>query len=237
VAAYFDCLPESLTPDNLKDYFAALIDSHSWSTVKIDRLGLQLPVAYFMATFTLPAQLRELARQYPKLVYACLFACVHGTLKDFGLNPEHLGAELGMTAVLHTHSRRLDYHPHLHVVIPGGGVDAPRRQWKKLKGQFLFNEFALAKVFRARLLKALVDAGLDLPKHIPEQWVVNVRHVGKGLPALKYLSRYLYRGVISEKNIIANQDGQVTFRYIDSSSKKPALRTVDGAVKRIHSTS
>jgi len=189
-----------------------------------------LPVAYFMATFTLPEQLRVLARCHPKSVYACLFACVRSTLKDFGLNPEHLGADMGMTAVLHTHSRRLDYHPHLHVVIPGGGVDMPRRQWKKLKGRYLFNAFALAKVFRARLLKALLDAGLALPERIPKKWVVNVRYVGKGLPALKYLSRYLYRGVISEKNIIAHHDGQVTFTYIDSATRKPASRTVDGEV-------
>lgn len=81
--------------------------------------------------------------------------------KDFGLNPDKLGTDLGMTAILHTHTRRLDYHPHVHVVVPGGGIDADRKQWKKTKGKFLFNEFALAKVFRARFLTALNEAKLS----------------------------------------------------------------------------
>jgi hypothetical protein len=74
-----------------------------------------------------------------------------------------------------------------------------RRQWKKKKGKFLFNEFALAKVFRARFLEALNQAGLSIPKNVPQEWVVDCDHVGKGISALKYLSKYLYRGVISEK--------------------------------------
>jgi len=112
-----------------------------------------------------------------------------------------------MTMVLHTHSRRLDFHPHVHVVVPGGGINKARRQWKKKKGKYLFNEFAMAKVFRARFLKALKEAGLSIPKSVPPKWVVDCAHVGKGITALKYLSKYLYRGVISEKNIISNQNG------------------------------
>jgi hypothetical protein len=77
-----------------------------------------------------------------QLVYNLLFACVSSTLKDFGLNPKNLGANIGMTAILHTHNRRLDYHPHIHVVVPGGGVDKARKQWKKKKDKYLFNEFA-----------------------------------------------------------------------------------------------
>jgi hypothetical protein len=92
-----------------------------------------LPVEYFMATFTLPYELRFLAWDHQSLVYNLLFACASSTLKDFGLNPKNLGAHIGMTAVLHTHNRRLDYHPHIHVVVPGGGVDKARKQWKKKK--------------------------------------------------------------------------------------------------------
>jgi hypothetical protein len=187
-----------------------------------------LPVEYFMVTFTLPRQLRTLAWQHQKTLYSLFFRCVASTLKSFGLNADKLGAELGLTAVLHTHSRKLDYHPHIHVVVPGGGIDKKRRQWKKLKGNYLFNEFALATVFRARLITAIKAAGLSVPAKIPEQWVVNVRHVGKGLPALQYLSRYLYRGVISENNIVANRNGLVTFKYIDSTSKQTQYRTLTG---------
>ena len=189
-----------------------------------------LPVEYFMVTFTLPSQLRTLAWQNQKKIYTIFFACVSSTLKDFGLNPDKLGIELGSTAVLHTHSRRLDYHPHIHLVVPGGGVDKKRKQWKKLKGKYLFNEFALAKVFRARFIDALKDAEFTLPKKLPQKWVANVRHVGKGLPALKYLSRYLYRGVISEKNIISNQNDQVTFRYTNSDTGQTEYRTLKGEV-------
>lgn len=187
-----------------------------------------LPVFYFMATFTLPAELRPLARNFQKQVYAILFACAVSTLKDFGLNPKHLGADMGMTAVLHTQSRRLDYHPHLHVVVPGGGIDSGRRQWKKVKGRYLFNAFNLAKVFRARFLAALDSAGLNIPAGVPEEWVVDCAPVGKGLPALQYLSRYLYRGVIAENNILGCRDGQVTFRYVESESGKTCHRTLKG---------
>ena len=187
-----------------------------------------LPVDYFMATFTLPYELRSLAWRHQTQVYSLLFATVASTLKTFGLDPKQLGADIGMTAVLHTHSRRLDYHPHLHVVVPGGGIDTHKRQWKNKKGKYLFNAFALAKVFRARFLAALIDAGFTLPEQLPTKWVVNCQWVGKGQPALQYLSRYLYRGVISENTIIANQDGKVTFRYTESKTGNTCTRTLKG---------
>jgi len=187
-----------------------------------------LPVNYFMATFTLPYELRPLTWYHQRIVFSLFFLCVAGTLKDFGLNPKNLGAEIGMTMVLHTHSRRLDFHPHVHVVVPGGGVDQRRRQWKKKKGKFLFNEFALATVFRARFLAALKNAGLSIPKNAPRKWVVDCKRVGQGITALKYLSRYLYRGVISEKNIVSNQNGRVTFKYIESKTGNTRYRTLKG---------
>jgi len=181
-----------------------------------------------MVTFTLPYELRSLAWHHQKMVYSIFFICVASTLKDFGLNPKNLGAEIGMTMVLHTHSRKLDHHPHMHVVVPGGGVDKRRRQWKKKKGKYLFNKDAMAKVFRARFLTALNKAGFSIPKRVPKEWVVDCSHVGKGITALKYLSRYLYRGVISEKNIVSNHNGQVTFKYIESKTGKTRYRTLKG---------
>jgi hypothetical protein len=114
------------------------------------------------------------------------------------------------------------------VVVPGGGVDKRRRQWKKKKGKYLFNKKAMAKVFRARFLTALNEAELFIPERVPEEWVVDCTHVGKGITALKYLSRYLYRGVISEKNIVSNQNGQVTFKYIESKTGNTLYRTLKG---------
>jgi hypothetical protein len=187
-----------------------------------------LPVSYFMVTFTLPSELRPMAWFFQEKIYAILFACTISTLKDFGLNPKHLGADMGMTAVLHTQSRRLDFHPHIHVIVPGGGVDKGRRQWKKVKGKYLFNASSLARVFRARFLEAVNRAGLKIPVGAPKEWIVNCQHVGTGLPALKYLSRYLYRGVISEKNIVSCQEGKVTFSYIDSATGQKLTRTLKG---------
>jgi len=187
-----------------------------------------LPVEYFLATFTLPHELRFLAWDHQTLVYNLLFACASSTLKDFGVNLKNLGAAIGMTAVLHTHNRRLEYHPHVHVVVPGGGVDKAKKQWKKKKSKYLFNEFALARVFRARFLEALTNAGLGVPSSVPKKWVVNCTRAGMGLSALKYFSRYLYRGVIGENNIVSNQNGNVTFRYLESRTGKTCCRTLKG---------
>jgi Zn finger protein HypA/HybF involved in hydrogenase expression len=194
----------------------------------IDRqMNKLLPVRYFMITFTLPFQFRALAGRFPQQIYSLFFLCVAGVLKDFGLNPKHLGAEIGMTMVLHTNSRSLDYHPHIHVIVPGGGIVRSRKQWKKKKGKFLFKKENLANVFRARFLEQLSKCGLFIPK-APCEWIVDCRQVGKGAGAVKYLSKYLYKGVIAEKNIVANENGEVTFRYIESKTKTETYRTLPG---------
>ena len=200
-------------------------EASQWIDRQQDKL---LPVPYFLITFTLPYELRSLVFHNQRLMFSLLFLCVASTLKDFGLNPKKLGAEIGMTMVLHTHSRRLDFHPHIHVVVPGGGIDKLRRQWKKKKGKFLFYHKSLAKVFRARFLTALNESDLTIPIHVPHKWVVDCSHVGTGITALKYLSRYLYRGVISEKNIVSNQNGMVTFKYTESKTGETQFRSLKG---------
>lgn len=187
-----------------------------------------LPVEYFMATFTLPRQMRALVWHHQRQLYRLLFECAISTLKSFGLKDTAMGGELGLTAILHTHSRQLAFHPHVHIIIPGGCFLRHKRQWKKQRGQYLFNAFNLATVFRARMLEAIVKAGFYLPKDLPKQWVVHCDHVGKGLPALQYLSRYLYRGVISERNIINDDGTYVTFRYRDSETDTLKTRRCKG---------
>ncbi|MCP4301552.1 MAG: transposase, partial [Gammaproteobacteria bacterium] len=196
---------------------------------RLDRQQAKLlPVEYFLVTFTLPSELRAPAWRHQRLISPLMLSLAASTLKDFGVNPKLLGAEIGLTTILHTHSRRLDYHPHVHVIVPGGGVNRRRKQWCKLKGKYLFNQKALAKVFRARLLAAIRAEGLSLPDKLPEQWVVDCKPVGRGEPALKYLSRYLYRGVIGENRIVANRDGRVTFEYLDSKTGETRYRTEKG---------
>ena len=186
-----------------------------------------LPVTYYMATFTLPRQLRGLARAHPKTVYTLLMRVATQTLQRFAQNDKSLRGELGLCSVLHTHTRRLDYHPHVHVVIPGGALHKTRREWRKLKGAYLFNGKALAKAFRGAFVRALCDAGI-VPSPTPKQWVVQCQKVGKGLQALRYLSRYLYRGVISNSNLIEDDGENITFRYRESNTNTWQTRTVSG---------
>jgi hypothetical protein len=189
------------------------------------QLAKRLPVDYFLVTFTLPAELRGVARARPTAVYDALFRAASGTLKAFGSNHK-LQVQLGLCAVLHTHSRTLDYHPHLHVVVPGGGIDVKRRQWKRFQGRYLFNAQTLARVFRARLLAALADTGLAIPRGIRNRWVVDCRNVGNGQHALDYLSRYLYRGVIHNSQIDAVDPdaGTVTFHYTEAKTQSRMQR-------------
>lgn len=194
----------------------------------------QLPVEYFMLTFTLPAEFRALWRTHQSVLYDLLLRVAWDTVHTFSQNDRQLQGTPGAIAVLHTHTRRLDYHPHVHLVMPAGAVDAVRKRWNTkrapgAKRTYLFSHKALAKVFRAKLLAAIVQANLPLPKRHPAAWVVDCKSVGTGDKALVYLGRYLYRGVIAEKNIVAMQAGQVSFRYQNAKTRQMELRTVSGA--------
>lgn len=199
-------------------------DSQVW----IDRqLRKRLPVEYFMITFTLPAQLRQLAWRHQRVVYDLLFKIAWQTLATFGLNDRQLQGQLGAMAVLHTHSRCLDYHPHVHFIVPGAAINRDLHRWQKKPGRYLFNEQNLARVFRARWLKAMALQGLRVQPTLPEHWVVHCKSVGHGDQAIIYLGKYLYRGVINEKNILAIKDGQVAFRYTDNQGQSQT-RSLDG---------
>jgi len=187
-----------------------------------------LPVEYFMITFTLPAQMRSLAWSHQRVVYDLLFQLGWETLAGFGLRDKALKGRLGATAVLHTHTRKLDYHPHIHWIVPAGALDAKHRLWRRKGGKYLFRQNSLARVFRAKWLQALKDNGLTVEARLPERWVVNCKHVGRGDKAITYLGKYLYRGVLSENNIVSMRDGEVTFRYTDNQGASKT-RTLPGA--------
>jgi hypothetical protein len=187
-----------------------------------------LPVDYFMVTFTLPYQLRRLAWQHQRLVYDLLLKLAWQTLSDFGLNDPQLKGRIGAHAVLHTHSRRLDFHPHVHFIVPAGALDAKHCLWRRKNGIYLFHQGNLAKVFRAKWFEALKEEGLKVRATIPKDWVVDCEHVGRGDKALTYLSKYLYRGVLQEKDILLCENGEVTFRYTENTGKI-RTRTLPGA--------
>jgi hypothetical protein len=204
-------------------------ESQQW----IERqLKKQLPTDYFLLTFTLPAELRSLAWRHQRVIYTLMTRCSWATVCTFSQNDRQLQGIPGATTVLHTHSRRLDYHPHIHMVVPAAAIDAAKRLWRTKKGKgkrrYLFNHKALAKVFRAKLLEAISRAGLSLPETTPKDWVVDCKAVGSGDKALAYLGRYLYRGVIQEQDIVACENGQVTFRYRNGKTREIEYRTVPG---------
>ena len=210
-----------------------------------------------MVTFTLPAELRGLAWGHQRVMYALLLQCAWATLSTFVHNDAKLGAgtataTAGAVGVLHTHNRRLDFHPHVHMVVPAAALDAKQGVWRTKArptrprrgkasatktgatpaggGGYLFSQTALAKVFRAKVLDAIEHAGLSLPPSLPVVWVAHCKAVGDGQKALLYLGRYLYRGVIQEADILRCDDqGNVTFRYRDAKTDKLAQRTLPGA--------
>jgi hypothetical protein len=182
-----------------------------------------------MITFTLPKELRPLAWSHQRVFYQQLFQCAWATLNTFSLNDKQLKGTPGLVAVLHTHSRRLDFHPHLHTIMPAGAMDKVQGLWRKKEGAYLFNHQALAKVFRGKMLEAIRQAGLKLPANCPEQWVVDCKQVGSGEKAFVYLGRYLYKGVIQEKDILSAHNGNIRFRYKDSKTQCCKTRTLPGA--------
>jgi hypothetical protein len=206
-------------------------ESQQWLERQLQKL---VPgTSYFLITFTLPAALRALAFSEQRTLYTRMIQCAWQTVQSFSQNDKQLQGTPGAIAVLHTHSRRLDFHPHVHLVAPAAAIDAKKRLWRtkksKAKRRYLFNHKALAKVFRAKLLDAITAEGLPLPARYPEKWVVDCKCVGCGEKALVYLGRYLYRGVIREKDILACENGQVTFRYQNAKTKRTETRTLSGA--------
>jgi hypothetical protein len=206
-------------------------ESQQWLNRQLQK---QLPAQYFLLTFTLPAELRALAWAHQDLLYDCLMRCAWQTVHTFSHNDRQLQGIPGAIAVLHTNTRRLDYHPHVHLVVPAGAIDAKQQRWRtkrfgKSKARYLFNHKALAKVFRAKMLAGIEAAGLRLPARHPGAWVVDCKAVGSGEKALVYLGRYLYRGVIREQDIVACGNGLVAFRYRDAKTGTRQLRTLPGA--------
>lgn len=200
-------------------------ESQRWIERQVQKL---VPGDYFMITFTLPAELRPLARANGRIMYDLIMQSAWDTVHTFSQNDKKLQGDPGAVAVLHTHSRALDFHPHAHLVIPAAAIDKKRKLWRTKRAKYLFNHKALAIVFRAKILAGIKQAGLNLPERYPEEWVVDVKNVGTGEKALVYLGRYLYRGVIREKDILACENGQVTFRYQNSKTKKIERKTIGG---------
>jgi hypothetical protein len=209
-------------------------ESQQWLERQLQKPG---PADDFLVTFTLPEEFRSLTWQHQRTIYALMTRCSWETVRTLSQNDPQLHGTPGAITLLHTPSRCLDDHPPVHLVMPAAAVDQEKKRWRikdshkdkrKKPARYLFNHQALAKVFRAKRLDAIRQEELELPLSYPQTGVVDVKSVGTGEKALIYLGRYLYKGVIQEKEIIACDKGQVTFRYQNSKTQPIEYRTVSG---------
>ena len=178
-----------------------------------------LPVPYFMLTFTIPAALRPLARSHQSLFYDLLFQTSAAATQQLAQDPRFVGGQLGLIGILHTWGRNLSYHPHIHYLVPAGGLSADHRIWLPAHHHFLLPVRALSRIFRAKFQHALQKSGIpyDVPATVWQQeWVVHCKPVGNGRSALKYLAPYVFRVAISNSRLVKLENDQVTFRYRSS---------------------
>ncbi len=189
---------------------------------------LLLPTPYFLLTFTLPAALRSLALGQQKLVYNLLFRTSAAATQQLAQDPRFVGGQIGMVGVLHTWGRNLAYHPHVHFLVPAGGVDGNSR-WQPARHNFLVPVRALSVLFRAKFRDALklTPFFVQVPSSVWQQpWVVHCKPVGDGRTALKYLAPYIFRVAISNQRILKLANDKVSFRYFASETGKPRICTV-----------
>jgi len=214
-----------------------------------DRDKELLPVNYVHVVFTIPHELAWLALQNKKIIYDLLFRSSAATLLEIAADPKHLGAEIGFLSVLHTWGQNLQIHPHIHCVIPSGGLSPDRQRWVHPRYAFFLPVKVLSRVFRGKFIAGLKHAFRDgkllFPgnmKRFAEQkafhaflrplfrhdWVVYAKKpFGGPQHVLHYLARYTHRVAISNHRIVNFADGKVTFRWKDYAHKsKQRLMTV-----------
>jgi len=202
-----------------------------------------LPVEYFHVVFTIPGVLHLLFHANPRLCYNLLFSAVKETLQQVALNPERLGAQIGFIAVLHTWTQTLLYHPHVHCIVPGGGLSPDGTQWISCKSGFFLPVPILSSVFRGKLLskleKEIKNGKIRLADKNPREllqeaarpkWNIFSKAPFAGPDqVLRYLGRYTHRSAISNHLLVSMQGRQVTFRFKDrADDNKQKLLTLDG---------
>jgi len=183
---------------------------------------LLLAVPYFFLTFTLPAELRDLVRSNQKSLYSLLFQSSAEAAQKLALDPRYIGGKIGLVGVLHTWTHNLIFHPHIHYLVPGGGLHSDGLTWLPARQGFFLPVQALSILFRAAFKRGLQK--LKLFDKVPakawrQKWVVHCKPVGDGQAALKYLAPYIHRVAISNRRLLAFENrgsmesSQVTFQY------------------------
>jgi hypothetical protein len=202
--------------------------THRWLRKQVRRL---LPCPYFLITFTVPPLLRRLIRSNQKVGYEAMFQAAVGALRKLAADPQFVGAStLGLVAVLHTWGRRLNYHPHIHMLVPAGGLSKDGQQWCGSRSLFFVPVQALSEIYRAKMRSCLEQAKLieDVPRAVWElDWVVHAKAVGDGRQCLRYLAAYVFRVAISNRRIVSADDGRVVFQYRKSGSRRWRRMSLD----------
>jgi hypothetical protein len=189
---------------------------------------LLLPVPYFMVTFTLPAELRAVARSNQKTIYNLLFRASSQALLKLAQDPRFVAGRLGLVGVLHTWTRQLLYHPHVHYIVTGGGLTNDGR-WRASRPDFLVREEPLAIIFRAKLRDELKNTSLfaQVNQRVwKKDWVVDCKSVGSGEQAFKYLTPYIFRVALSNNRLRQLDNGHLTFSYKESATDQVKQCTV-----------
>lgn len=189
-----------------------------------------LPTHYFLLTITLPQILWNVVRSHQKKSYDAMFSCANEALKKLAQDTRFIGSNrIGYLAALHTWGGMLQYHPHLHLVIPGGAL-SDNDLWLSSRQDLFVHTKPLEIIFKAKFKSAMEKAGL-LKKVDPavwkQQWVVDSQAVGKGQNSLRYLSRYVFRVAISNNRIKSIENGIIKFSYKDRKKKKWKLMALD----------
>jgi hypothetical protein len=189
-----------------------------------------LPCPYFLLTFTLPEALRVFVRAHQQAAYAALFAASSQAIQTLAADPKHLGGQCGFFGVLHTWGRTLEYHPHVHYVVPGGAVSDDGSRWIASRVDFFLPVRALSILFRAKFRDAMRAAGLYdriNPAVWEQDWVVHCQPAGDGRTSLQYLAPYVFRVAISDRRVVAFDDETVTFSYRKSGSQRWRKMTLE----------
>jgi hypothetical protein len=198
-------------------------DADAW--LERQKARLLLPVPYFLLTFTVPEALRLFIRSNLRIALDLFFAVTARALQDLAGNPRRLGARLGMLGVLHTWSRTLIFHPHIHYLIPGGGLSLDGRQWMAAPKKFLLHHQALGAhartLFKERLLKEHPDRFAQVPPEVwKHPWNVGAQAAGSGENALRYLSRYVFKTATSNRPVQRLPEGQLLWTYRQSKTRQ-----------------
>jgi len=198
-------------------------DADDW--LARQRARLLLPTPYFLATFTVPEELRYFIRSHQQIALDLLFASSAQALQELAGNPRRLGAQLGMLGVLHTWSRTLIFHPHLHYLIPGGGLSPDGRRWVPARNKFLLPVKVLGAhfrtVFKTRLQKEHPELFAQVPAKVwKRHWNVDCRPAGSGENALRYLARYVFKTATANRPVQLLTEGKVRWNYRESKTGK-----------------